>query len=100
METTKGIWTVACDSYGHVQHSRKACVFAYDESGKKVGPTVAHAIANWNDAHLISAAPQMYQSLKELVWIAEATHGAHDRVSRAKAALAKAEGEVQPCNKQ
>ena len=38
------------------------------------------------------AAPDMYEALKELLWIAEATHGAQDRVLQAKQALSKAEG--------
>jgi len=44
------------------------------------------------DAYLISAAPDMLEALKDLISIAEATHGAQDRVSRAKQAIAKAEG--------
>ena len=63
MNYTKGEWTVAADSYGKVRHSRKSCVFAHDPTGKTVGPTVAHAITNPDDAHLISAAPDMYEAL-------------------------------------
>jgi hypothetical protein len=53
---SKGQWTVAADSYGKVRHSRKDCVFALDMTGKTVGPTVAHAIANHDDADLIVSA--------------------------------------------
>ena len=44
------------------------------------------------NASLISASPDLYSSLKELLIIAEATPGAQCRVNRARAAIAKAEG--------
>ncbi len=53
---TKGPWDFACDSYGKVQHSRKACVYATqrDPKGGDRLVRVASRIENWSDAKLNS----------------------------------------------
>lgn len=57
---TPGPWDFACDSYGKVQHSRKACVFTTvtEPAGDRL-ITIAARIDNWDDARLIAAAPVM-----------------------------------------
>ena len=51
----------------------------------------------WDDPAIVlcplhAAAPELLAACKELVWIAEATHGAHDKVTAARAAISAAEG--------
>jgi hypothetical protein len=64
---TRGTWTVACDSYGKVQHSRKACVYTVvdDGQGERI-VTIAARIPNWSDANVISASKQMLNVLAGL----------------------------------
>lgn len=60
-EHTPGPWGFACDSYGKVRHSRKACVYATVTNGDGADSivSVASRIENWNDAKLIASAPKM-----------------------------------------
>jgi hypothetical protein len=62
---TGGVWNVACDSYGRVQHSKKACVYTKVQgpTGGDLLVTVAARIENWQDAKLIAAAPAMRATL-------------------------------------
>lgn len=66
-EPTPGPWEYACDSYGKVRHSKKACVYANvkGDGGDRL-ETVASQIANWDDARLIHAAHDMLAALQEL----------------------------------
>lgn len=94
---TPGKWDYACDSYGKVQHSRKACVYAsiIDEKGVQRVPFVAQKIGNWADARLIAAAPDLLSALKLMREAfdpydpTDYTAGACDAADRA---IAKAEG--------
>lgn len=96
---TPGPWSFACDSYGKVQHSRKACVYTtVRENGSERLVNVAQKIARWEDARLIAAAPEMLEALKALM---DNTHtcGVDCEMSKpcplgeqARAAIAKAEG--------
>ncbi len=63
--TTNGDWGYACDSYGKVQHSRKACVYTvlHGKGGDRI-VTVAARIPNWADARIMAAAKEMYKALK------------------------------------
>ncbi len=60
MSETTGQWEYACDSYGKVQHSRKACVYSsvMTPAGQRL-VTVAGRIENWADARLMAAVPEM-----------------------------------------
>lgn len=66
MALTPGPWDHACDSYGKVRHSKKACVFAagVNTDGVEVIASVAARIANWDDARAIAAVPQMIAVLQ------------------------------------
>lgn len=63
MARTPGEWDFACDSYGKVRHSKKACVFQLDSDSHG---TIAARIENWSDAKLISAAPDLHDALQAL----------------------------------
>lgn len=65
---TGGNWHVACDSYGKVRHSKKACVFTTVRglSGGDLIVTVAARIPCWTDAKLIAAAKEMLSALEGL----------------------------------
>lgn len=65
---TKDGWDVACDSYGKVQHSKKACVyttFTAPDGGTRIA-TVAARIPNWTDARVMAKAPEMRALLVKL----------------------------------
>lgn len=89
---TPGPWDFACDSYGKVLHSKKACVFTNikGDNGDYL-QTVAAKIENWKDARLIAAAPDLLAALKHLV---RYDFGDSDGAKEARAAIAKAEGEA------
>ena len=72
-EQTAGDWNVACDSYGKVQHSKKACVFTVlkGKDGDQL-VTVAARIPNWSDARVMAAAKDLYNALK---WMSHTTEG-------------------------
>jgi hypothetical protein len=92
---TAGDWRVACDSYGNVRHSRRACVYV---NGPRGILTLAARIPNWDDALLMSAARDLRDTLRGLLPVLAndctqhlvATHA--DVIARAEAAIAKAEG--------
>jgi hypothetical protein len=62
---TAGDWNRACDSYGKVRHSRKACVYSVlkTKDGDRL-VNIAQRIENWDDARLMAAAKEMYTALK------------------------------------
>jgi hypothetical protein len=63
---TPGPWEFAADSYGKVQHSRKACVYTTVKgSGGERLVNIAQRIENWHDAKLIAAAPIMKDGLAD-----------------------------------
>jgi hypothetical protein len=72
MAHTAGNWNNACDSYGKVRHSRKACVYTVikGNGGDRI-ETVAARIPNWADAKLIRAAKEMYSALKYMNHVSE-----------------------------
>lgn len=65
---TPGSWDFACDSYGKVRHSKKACVYTsyLDEKGIETLVTVAARIPNWTDAKVMAAAPALLAALEAL----------------------------------
>lgn len=62
---TPGDWEVCCDSYGRVQHSKKACVSSFPGLVK-----VAAQIPNWADAHVLAAGKEMLAALTALNHVA------------------------------
>lgn len=62
---TGGTWRWACDSYGKVRHSKKACVYTKvtGPDGGELLVTVAGRIENWQDAKLIALAPAMHAAI-------------------------------------
>ena len=102
MGYTKGPWNFACDSYGKVRHSRKACVYSRftNATGERlVLVDVAKQIPNWDDAHLIAAAPDLLEAcikaqacLGDLVREGKAADEDIEAYNEIKAAIAKAEG--------
>jgi molybdopterin-guanine dinucleotide biosynthesis protein A len=96
---TPGDWTVACDSYGKVRHSRKACIYTVvnrGQAGERI-VTLAARIPNWDDAFVMSAARDMRDALRDLLPVFDnssmqtlATVYA-EPIARAQSALEKAE---------
>lgn len=108
-------WNYACDSYGKVRHSKKACVYTTikGERGERI-VSIAARIPNWADAKLIVAAcnacqvinpanpqavaealPELVQALRDLYanvdrdlsgWWTESTA---NRMQQAEAAILK-----------
>lgn len=80
--TTPGKWDHACDSYGKVRHSRKACVFSVVKGpgGERI-VTVAARIENWADAKAIvrdhNAATAMREALRGFI-------ESHERLAKGK----------------
>lgn len=66
MSSTPGRWEYACDSYGKVRHSKKACVYTNvtGPGGDRI-VKVAAQVENWDDARLMAKAPNMLALLKE-----------------------------------
>ena len=67
---TPGEWDFACDSYGKVQHSKKACVYTNTKNAK--GETtglisIAARIPNWNDARAIATLPELVGAARNLM---------------------------------
>ncbi len=62
-------WDFACDSYGKVRHSRKACVFTVTRGpcGGEQIIKVASQIENWDDARLIATAPVLATAARAMV---------------------------------
>jgi hypothetical protein len=57
-------------------------------------------LVDHHDAHLIAAAPDLYEALDDLAiwwenWMPDNADGGHDALFKARAALAKARGEAQ-----
>lgn len=64
---TDGKWEFACDSYGKVLHSKKACVYSpLKGPNGEILQTVASRIENWADARLIAASKELLSSLKQI----------------------------------
>ena len=65
LSTTKGEWGHACDSYGKVQHSKKACIYTTvkEKTGERI-VNVAARIENWADAKIMAASKELYAALK------------------------------------
>jgi hypothetical protein len=76
VKITPGKWSHACDSYGKVRHSKKACVFTViKDNGKSERiATVAARISNFEDAKLMAAAKELYEALK---WMNHVTEGGY-----------------------
>ena len=68
MPHTPGKWDCACDMYGKVQHSRKACVYT-DHTG--IPQMIAQRITNWDDAALIAAAPDLLAACEAALKVLE-----------------------------
>lgn len=68
MSVSKGVWNVACDSYGKVQHSRKYdCVFTVlknTSTGDRI-VTVAARIEERDNAKAIAAVPLMLKFIQD-----------------------------------
>lgn len=103
MATTAGNWQWACDSYGKVRHSRKACVFTTVKGGTGGDQlvTVAGRIENWEDAKLLAAAPELLTAARLaiplLVRLGDFIANADDRcevIGALKDAIDKAEGRI------
>jgi hypothetical protein len=63
---TRGEWSVCCDSYARVRHSKKYdCVSAFH--GRGGFTRVASRIENPSDAALIAEAPAMLAALRGLI---------------------------------
>lgn len=86
---TPGPWNVACDSYGRVRHSKKACVYVVlrDTKGVETITKVAAQIPSWSDARLIAATPRMYEVLMQIANNADVPQAMRDL---AEAAIADA----------
>jgi len=79
---TPGPWSVRDEGFGEV----------VDSKGRGVADTAVDMQAN---AHLVSAAPEMYEALEGLVdWLDGAPVGeGYERANEARDALAKARGD-------
>lgn len=88
IKLTPGDWDFACDSYGKVRHSRKACVYTSypNEKGATMLVTVAARVANWDDARLMAKAKPMLEALKLIADIAEGSGSANSLSNIAKIA--------------
>jgi hypothetical protein len=66
-----GIWDFACDSYGKVQHSRKACVYSVVRSpdGERI-VKIAGQIQNWDDARLMARSPLLLNTMRRIIELA------------------------------
>lgn len=66
-DLTEGDWDFACDSYGKVRHSRKACVYTtVTKPGGDQLVSVASRVENWADARVLSAAKDLFLAMKAL----------------------------------
>jgi hypothetical protein len=89
---TEGNWDFACDSYGKVRHSKKACVYTtVRKPGGDQIVKVAARVENWTDARLLAAAPAMLAALERIANAVEINAKDMDVVL---AAIAKAKGPV------
>lgn len=77
--TTPGPWNYACDSYGKVRHSRKACVYAGNGSKERPLATVAARIENWSDAKQIAAVPDLISFVRLVDSASESADGGTDK---------------------
>jgi hypothetical protein len=61
-------WNVACDSYGKVRHSRKACIYTTVKTptGDLI-VTIAARIPNWDDAKIMAKAPQTHDAARAML---------------------------------
>lgn len=85
MEYTKGPW--ACDVNGYSEYT------IYGKADKSYICRVAGGINNRFDAHLIAAAPDLYEALKKAAYLYESCGVTKsDEYMTLIAALAKAEG--------
>lgn len=73
---TEGEWDFACDSYGKVRHSRKACVYTTIKTptGDQL-VNVASRIPSWEDARLMAASKEMYAALSHLTEAIQLNYG-------------------------
>lgn len=83
---TAGPWNYACDSYGRVRHSRKACVYAGNGSVSKPLVTVAARIENWTDAKQIAALPDLLEFVR---LVDDASEAADQRTEKGRAYMAR-----------
>lgn len=93
---TPGNWDFACDSYGKVRHSKKACIYSnVTEPGGDRLVTVAARVENWDDARLMAASKEMYAALKlalDKLCLPINRDGSEAAIAAVREAIAKAEG--------
>lgn len=93
-EPTQGEWSVACDSYGKVRHSKKACVYTnVRQPGGDLLVTVAARIPNWADAKLMAAAKEMLAALEGVARSPDCARAVTE-YNAVLAAIEKAKGEM------
>ena len=106
---TKGPWTIVDDS-GNIYGQRRFICSANGSNTKASMLDEVHNAENWANAHLITAAPDMYEALKRIlaaheskknivfaiglrsVGIRQQAYLCNHFASKARAAIAKAEG--------
>jgi len=72
LQLSDGEWNHACDSYGKVQHSKKACVFTSFKTpeGDHL-EQLAGRIGSWDDARVMAGSKDLYRALKYMNHVGE-----------------------------
>ena len=87
---TQGEWRVVATGAHWNNPKLQNLQICYSDDGECVCDTVYEKV----DAHLISAAPDMYRALRGLLDVIDWPADFPERIKAAEAALAKADGEV------